>query len=137
MILRIWHHWVWNKSTSLMIMLGKKSSEVVLWKLMHLASFTDTICAGRREKSFNCLGILFYESNLYSVNWYTYLQKCLSCNVFFQIDTSIILPSFEFQLYQKTLKNIKTLSVLSLDHVFKGNGCWEHHLSLVPDESKT
>ena len=56
---------------------------------------------------------------------------------FFQIDTAIILPSFEFQLYQKALKNIKKLSVLSLDHVFKGKGCWEHHLSLMPDASKT
>ena len=46
-------------STKLMIMRGKKSSEVVIyiWKWMNLAWFIDTICAGRRE---NIIQLLWY-----------------------------------------------------------------------------
>ena len=36
-------------------------------------------CAGRREKKlFDRVGILFCESNFYSVIWFMYLQQCLS-----------------------------------------------------------
>ena len=31
-------------------------------------------CVGRSEKLFNCLGVLFCESNFYSVIWFMYLQ---------------------------------------------------------------
>ena len=35
-------------------------------------------CAGRREKKlFDSVGILFCESNFYSVIWFMYLQQCL------------------------------------------------------------
>ena len=57
-ILRKWHWWVWNQSASLMIMVGEESDEVVLWKWMHLASFTHTTFAGRRESSY--IQLLWY-----------------------------------------------------------------------------
>ena len=44
-------------STPLMIMRGKKSSEMVIWKWMNLAWSIDTVCAGGRE---NIIQLLWY-----------------------------------------------------------------------------
>ena len=44
-------------STPLMIMRGKKSSEMVIWKWMNLAWSIDTVCAGGRE---NIVQLLWY-----------------------------------------------------------------------------
>ena len=46
-------------STPLIIMRGKKSSEVVIWKWMNLACSIDIICAGRRENIIQLIALVF------------------------------------------------------------------------------
>ena len=76
-ILRRWHHRVWNQAHHSWLWKGRNGVKWLYgsgWTLH--GPLTQYVLVGEKT-SFSCFGILVCESNLYSVNWFMYLQWCL------------------------------------------------------------
>ena len=132
-------------STPLMIMRGKKSSKVILWKWMNVAWSIDSICAGRRE---NIIQLLWYfvmwEQPLLSELVHVVAVMFKLGYFFSNWHCHSILACIELQIYwEKTHKHSKTIIIHAKDYQYslwimsKGKDIWEHHLSPMPYESDT